>query len=75
MNNNPTIAELVAELRKAGKVEVPVNSRHDTFYILVEKSDLIRNISEYGAPSDPAPWYVSEVHPDGTRSLDVNDNV
>lgn len=66
-------ADLIAELRKPGKVEVPFNSQHDMFHVLAEKADLLRILKKLD-PAAAAPWYVDLVHDDGTRSLAVQDD-
>lgn len=67
-----TVAALIKELRKPGRVEMPVLAEHDVFHIVVEKHDLIDQLRKL-KPEDMAPW---SLHGDGSdnggvRRLDV----
>lgn len=69
-----TVTELLREVRKPGKVRMPVSSRHDLFPMFVEKADLIYLLEELAKPEYPsmAPWYVV-ARADGVLFLDVQD--
>jgi hypothetical protein len=65
-----TIADLIAEIRKPGKIEMPVPTATDVVHLVVEKSDLLRALAEY-EPTDTAPWcFYGES--DGVRRLDID---
>lgn len=65
-----TNADLIREVRKPGKIEMPVNSTHDVFFILVDKSSLIATLSVL-EPQEAAPWEMVELSfdNDGIRRL------
>lgn len=69
-----TVAQLLREVRKPGRIIMPVNSRHDIFPIQVQKQDLILLLEELNKPEYPtmAPWYVVDRVGDTLR-LDVQD--
>lgn len=73
-----TNKELINELYKPGKVEMPILAQHDVFKVLINKHDLISQLKGL-EPDDPAPWCVVRVEEDMVpsytlRSLDVQDD-
>ena len=69
-----TCRQLIAEVRKPGRIEMTVVAQHDPFRVVVEKTDLLRILGEMPADS-AAPWcFCGEPHPDGTRTLDTQDD-
>ena len=52
-----TVAELVAEVRKPGKVTMPVVAPHNVHILTVEKGDLLKLLGQMD-PTDKAPWYI-----------------
>lgn len=67
-----TNKELIRELRKPGKVEMPVNTAHDTYHIVIDKSDLIAQL--INQPQDEqAGWVFMDLTFDngGVRRLDI----
>lgn len=65
-----TNAELTAEIRKPGKIEMPVLTQHGTVHLIVEKGDLLERIAR-GEPSAPAEWEFYESGDENIRRLDV----
>lgn len=69
-----TVAELLREVRKPGKIVMPVAGGDDVFNITVEKADLIVLLTELSGEEFPqrAPWYVVR-RANGFLHLDIQD--
>lgn len=66
-----SVADMIREVRKPGKIEADVNSEHDAYCMLIEKSDLLDKLRGMDANGE-SPWCLRDVgHPDGTRRLTV----
>lgn len=52
-----TNAEMIKEIRKPGRVLMPVMMPNDVIYIEVKKADLIWNLKN-AAQSDTCPWII-----------------
>lgn len=65
-----TVLELVKEIRKPGRIYMPVMLSGDVTYVAVEKSDLLDLLLCNYLNSDPAPWAFYGEH-NGHRKLDV----
>lgn len=66
-----TNLEMIAELRKPGKVTVPVITKHDVERIVAEKADLINYLQACSA-NEECYWTIISVDGDGRRNLDVH---
>lgn len=66
-----TTQELIRELRKPGKVLVPVVMAEDVCHIKADKEDLILYLQAFCRPNAPAPWTFYGETRGGSRWLDV----
>lgn len=70
MDTEPlTAQQLVREIKKAGKVRMPILLAGDVTYMNVEKSDLLQWLAECD-PEAEAPWAIYQ-RGDGFIRLDV----
>ena len=65
-----TNREIMREVRKPGRIEMPVLAGADVVHLIVEKSDLLGQL-ERGAPDDECVWALTGQPCGGVRRLDV----
>lgn len=66
-----TVADLIREVRKPGKMTMTVPTAHDMARITIDKSDLLLELAQYDK-DETAPWIVVSIRSDGARNLDLN---
>lgn len=65
-----TNAELIAEIRKAGDIEMPVLNGSDVTHLIIRKSDLLALLADH-EPDAEARWAFTPQTVGEVRRLDV----
>lgn len=65
-----TNREMIREVRKPGRIEMPVLAGPDVIHLIVEKSDLLGQL-ERQAPNANCIWVMADEQSGGVRRLDI----